>query len=110
MMMSIEWNTLFFFSHICLELPVIAFQLFFFFPPSQFYSIVCRVATILKTRYTAPGFWNAGLGLFIETESLVSESSEREHLRSCIAEAHQQLEHNQSEGAIASNSSRGQSA
>lgn len=72
-----------------------------------FYSIVCRVATILKTRYTAPGFWNAGLGLFIETESLVSESSEREHLRSCIAEAHQQLEHNQSEGAIASNSSRG---
>ncbi|KAL6965675.1 D-lactate dehydrogenase [Sarracenia purpurea var. burkii] len=56
-----------------------------------FYSVVCRVATILKTRYTVPGFWIAGLGLFMEAEGLVSDSSEKEHLRSCIAQAHEQL-------------------
>ena len=61
-----------------------------------------------------PGFWIAGLGLFMEAESLVSESSEREHLRSCIAEAREQLREvkNQSEVPESgqSNSSRGQSA
>ncbi|GMP31595.1 hypothetical protein CsSME_00005745 [Camellia sinensis var. sinensis] len=56
-----------------------------------FFSVVCRVATILKARYTAPGFWIAGLGLFTEAERLASESSEREHLRSCIAQAHEHL-------------------
>ncbi|CAK9154102.1 unnamed protein product [Ilex paraguariensis] len=63
----------------------------------QFYSIVCRVATILKTRYTAPGFWNTGLGLFLEAEHLVSEPSERKHLQSCIAEAQEQLRYVQNE-------------
>ncbi|XP_057467911.1 E3 ubiquitin-protein ligase AIP2 [Actinidia eriantha] len=76
-----------------------------------FYSVICRVATILRTRYTMPGFWIAGLGLFMEAESLVSESSEREHLRSCIAEAREQLREveNQSEVPESgqSNSSRG---
>ena len=61
-----------------------------------------------------PGFWIAGLGLFMEAESLVSESSEREHLRRCIAEAREQLREveNQSEVPESgqSNSSRGQSA
>ncbi|KAA8546201.1 hypothetical protein F0562_003060 [Nyssa sinensis] len=64
-----------------------------------FYSVVCRVSTILKTRYIAPGFWVAGLGLFMEAERLVSQSSERGHLRSCIAQAQEQLREieNQSE-------------
>ncbi|KAF2304247.1 hypothetical protein GH714_028853 [Hevea brasiliensis] len=43
----------------------------------SFYSVVCRVARILKTRYTAPGFWLAGLGLFEQAECLVSDASER---------------------------------
>ncbi|XP_065851454.1 E3 ubiquitin-protein ligase AIP2 [Euphorbia lathyris] len=56
-----------------------------------FYSVVCRVATILKTRYTAPGFWLAGLGLFQEAETLVSDSSEKEHLKNCIVQAKEHL-------------------
>ncbi|XP_060208240.1 E3 ubiquitin-protein ligase AIP2 [Lycium barbarum] len=58
---------------------------------NSFYTVVCRVATILKTRYTMPGFWNAGLGLFIEAEHLVSGSSEKKHLQSCITQAQEQL-------------------
>lgn len=53
--------------------------------------VVCRVATILKTRYTMPGFWNAGLGLFVEAEHLVSGSSEKKHLQSYITQAREQL-------------------
>ncbi|WCJ42913.1 E3 ubiquitin-protein ligase AIP2 [Euphorbia peplus] len=62
-------------------------------PPLRilFYSVVCRVATILKTRYTAPGFWSAGLGLFQEAESLVSDPSEKRHLKNCIAQAKEHL-------------------
>lgn len=58
---------------------------------SSFYMVVCRVATILKTRYTMPGFWNAGLGLFVEAEHLMSGSSEKKHLQSCITQAREQL-------------------
>ncbi|QCD99254.1 E3 ubiquitin-protein ligase AIP2 [Vigna unguiculata] len=57
----------------------------------SFYSVVCRVATVLKTRYTAPGFWNAGLGLFELAYLLVSEPSEKEHLKACIAQAREHL-------------------
>lgn len=53
--------------------------------------MVCRVATILKTRYTSPGFWNAGLNLFQDAEHLVSDASERKHLQSCIVQAQEQL-------------------
>ncbi|KAI3454019.1 hypothetical protein Pfo_010682 [Paulownia fortunei] len=56
-----------------------------------FYTVVCRVATILKTRYTSPGFWNAGLNLFLDAEQLISDASERKHLQSCIAQARDQL-------------------
>ncbi|KAL2525440.1 E3 ubiquitin-protein ligase AIP2 [Abeliophyllum distichum] len=56
-----------------------------------FYSVICRVATILKTRYTSPGFWNAGLTLFQEAEHLVSNASERKHLQSCITHAREHL-------------------
>lgn len=57
----------------------------------QIYSTVCRVATILQTRYTASGFWLAGLRLFEEAESLVTESSQKEHLKKCIARAREHL-------------------
>ncbi|KAK7311034.1 hypothetical protein RJT34_08900 [Clitoria ternatea] len=57
----------------------------------SFYSVICRVATVLKTRYTAPGFWNAGLGLFEQAYLLVSESSEKEHLKACITQAREHL-------------------
>lgn len=53
---------------------------------------MCRVATILKTRYTSPGFWHGGLKLFQEAEQLISNASERKHLQSCIAKAHEQLD------------------
>ncbi|KAM3378846.1 E3 ubiquitin-protein ligase AIP2 [Capsicum galapagoense] len=58
---------------------------------NSFYTVVFRVATILKTRYTMPGFWNAGLGLFVEAEHLVSGSSEKKHLQSCISQVREQL-------------------
>lgn len=73
----------------------------------QFYSVICRVATILKTRYTAPGFWLAGLGLFEQAECLVSDSSEKEHLRSCIAQAKEQLHLTENPPDVSPNSSRG---
>ncbi|KAH6774271.1 RING/U-box superfamily protein [Perilla frutescens var. hirtella] len=58
---------------------------------NSFYTVVCRVATVLKARHTSPGFWNAGLNLFQEAEQLVSDASERKHLQSCIAQARDQL-------------------
>ncbi|XP_068663537.1 E3 ubiquitin-protein ligase AIP2-like [Aristolochia californica] len=54
------------------------------------YSVICRAATILQTRYTAAGFWLAGLRLFEDAERIVAESSQKEHLRACIVRA---LEH-----------------
>ncbi|KAJ1430149.1 Zinc finger, RING-type [Sesbania bispinosa] len=67
----------------------------------SFYSVICRVATVLKTRYTAPGFWNAGLDLFEQALLLVSEPSEKEHLKACIAQAreHLHLEDNPSQAS-----------
>ncbi|KAG5403495.1 hypothetical protein IGI04_009614 [Brassica rapa subsp. trilocularis] len=56
-----------------------------------FYTVVSRVATVLKTRYTATGFWVAGLSLFEEAERLVSDTSEKKHLKSCIEQAKEQL-------------------
>ncbi|CAK7352706.1 unnamed protein product [Dovyalis caffra] len=58
----------------------------------SFYSVVCRVATVLKTRHTAPGFWLAGLGLFQEAQLLTSDSTEKEHLKDCIAQAKEHLD------------------
>lgn len=49
------------------------------------------MATILKTRYTSPGFWNVGLNLFKEAEKLVSDASERKHLQGCISQAQDHL-------------------
>ncbi|XP_042500298.1 E3 ubiquitin-protein ligase AIP2 [Macadamia integrifolia] len=54
---------------------------------NSIYSVVCRVATILQSRYTAPGFWLAGLQLFEAAEGFITESSERENLKSYISRA-----------------------
>ncbi|VVA11681.1 PREDICTED: E3 ubiquitin-ligase [Prunus dulcis] len=61
-----------------------------------YYGVVCRVATVLKTRYTSPGFWAAGLALFRLAQSLVSDPAEKAHLLSCISEA-QQVVHQESD-------------
>ncbi|RWR95850.1 E3 ubiquitin-protein ligase AIP2 [Cinnamomum micranthum f. kanehirae] len=80
-------------------------------PPSlrkSFYSVVCRVATILQTRYTAPGFWLAGLRLFEDAECLVTESSQKEHLKMCIARAHEHLQDEENRPEVpVSNARRG---
>lgn len=77
----------------------------------SFYSVVARVATILKTRHTAPGFWNTGLQLFLEAEQLVSDMPEKKHLQSCISQAREQLHEidNQPDnmGSIENRASRG---
>ncbi|KAL5559573.1 hypothetical protein UlMin_035784 [Ulmus minor] len=56
-----------------------------------FYSVICRVGTVLKTRYTAPGFWAAGLCLFEHAHLLFSDASEKKQLVSFIAEANEVL-------------------
>ncbi|VFQ79851.1 unnamed protein product [Cuscuta campestris] len=58
---------------------------------TSFYSVVCRAATILRTRYTSPGFWHAGLQLFLDAENLMSEFSEKKHLQDCIAQSRNHL-------------------
>ncbi|KAG0497679.1 hypothetical protein HPP92_002370 [Vanilla planifolia] len=55
------------------------------------HSAIGRVATILQTRYTAPGFWLAGLRLFEQAEKIVTESSERGHLKNYISRAREHL-------------------
>ncbi|ONK66030.1 uncharacterized protein A4U43_C06F3450 [Asparagus officinalis] len=61
------------------------------------YAAVSRVATVLQTRYTAPGFWLAGLRLFEQAEGLTSDRSEKEHLKKCIARAREHLNDMESE-------------
>ncbi|KAI5081876.1 hypothetical protein GOP47_0001619 [Adiantum capillus-veneris] len=51
------------------------------------YTTVCRAATLLKTRYTAVGFWMAGLQLFEATQKVVSKPEEKESMKSYIAKA-----------------------
>ncbi|KAI3833538.1 hypothetical protein MKW98_024537 [Papaver atlanticum] len=72
------------------------------------YTVVCRVATVLQTRYTAPGFWFAGKELFEQAERLVTESSERQHLKSCIARAREHLHEKENQPEV-SESNRGPS-
>lgn len=51
------------------------------------YTAVCRAATLLKTRYTAQGFWMAGLELFEATLNVVNDAAEKENMKSCIRRA-----------------------
>ncbi|GAB2295156.1 hypothetical protein Dimus_029330 [Dionaea muscipula] len=72
-----------------------------------FYSVVCRVATVLRTRYTAPGYLLAGLQLFEEAERLVADPFERSHLRTCIANIRQELNQDESSETQGANGGRG---
>jgi hypothetical protein len=69
----------------------------------QMYSTVCRVATVFQTRYTAPGFWCAGLNLFLGMEKLVTNPSEKDHLKTCIARARDNLDEKENEESMPSN-------
>ncbi|KAL2922516.1 E3 ubiquitin-protein ligase AIP2 [Bienertia sinuspersici] len=62
-------------------------------PPIRnlFYDVVCRVATVLRTRYTFPGYLIAGVELLEIAENLVANSSEKTHLKSCISNIRQTL-------------------
>ena len=64
------------------------------------YSTVCRVATVLQTRYTAPGFWLLGLRLFEEVENLVTEPSEKQNMTKCIARAQENLNEMETEVSL----------
>jgi len=55
------------------------------------YTTVCRVATLLQTRYVAPGFWITGMKVFEEAEKLVSKPSEKNHIKACISRAREHL-------------------
>ncbi|XP_050364903.1 E3 ubiquitin-protein ligase AIP2 [Argentina anserina] len=58
-------------------------------PPlrNSYFAVVSRVATVLKTRYTSPGFWAAGLALFRLALTLVSAPAEKTQLLSYISDA-----------------------
>lgn len=73
------------------------------------YSTVCRVATVLQTRYTAPGFWRAGLNLFLGTEKLVTNPSEKEQLKTFILRAREHLDEKENEESMPNNRETGMS-
>ncbi|KAL4022172.1 hypothetical protein IC575_015897 [Cucumis melo] len=60
----------------------------------SFYYIICRVATLLRTRFTFPGFWRSGLQLFQFSLTLLSDQSEIRHLQACVAQAEEILHQN----------------
>ncbi|KAH9305601.1 hypothetical protein KI387_010005, partial [Taxus chinensis] len=55
------------------------------------YTAVCRVATLLQTRYAAPGFWITGMKVFEEADKLVSKPFEKNHIKRCISRAQEHL-------------------
>lgn len=65
------------------------------------YTAVCRAATLLKTRYTALGFWMAGLQLFEATSKVVTKPEEKETMKSYIIKAHEIIGDSQKEEAPA---------
>ncbi|KAH7445623.1 hypothetical protein KP509_01G018200 [Ceratopteris richardii] len=56
---------------------------------NMIYKTVCRAATLLKTRYTAVGFWMVGLRLFEETLKVVTNPEEKETVNSYITKCHE---------------------
>lgn len=53
------------------------------------YTAVCRAATLLNTRYSALGFWMAGLELFKATLQVAAKPEEKENMELCIKRAHE---------------------
>lgn len=73
-----------------------------------FYDVVCRVATVLRTRYTAPGYLLAGADLLEAAEQLVGDPSQKAHLRSRISNIRSNLNlGEEDEPGERQNSSRG---
>ncbi|KAK8942204.1 E3 ubiquitin-protein ligase AIP2 [Platanthera guangdongensis] len=70
----------------------------------EIYSTVCRVATLLQTRYTTRGFWLAGLSLFEQAEKVVTVSSEKDNLNKYVARAREHL--NDMENEVSSSERR----
>ncbi|XP_074320815.1 E3 ubiquitin-protein ligase AIP2 [Silene latifolia] len=56
-----------------------------------FYDVVCRVNTVLRTRYTAPGFLLAGVDLLQTAASLSADPAQVSHLNSASSALHQSL-------------------
>ncbi|CAK9232335.1 unnamed protein product [Sphagnum troendelagicum] len=52
------------------------------------YTAVCRAATVLTTRFTAPGFWKSGLRLFESTAAVVKQPEQRRKMVSFVQQAH----------------------
>jgi E3 ubiquitin-protein ligase AIP2 len=52
------------------------------------YTAVCRAATVLTTRFTAPGFWKSGLHLFESTAAVVKQPEQRKKMLSFVQQAH----------------------
>ncbi|KMS94960.1 hypothetical protein BVRB_013740 [Beta vulgaris subsp. vulgaris] len=49
-----------------------------------FYDVVCRVVTVLQTRYTFPGYLLSGVQLLEIAERLAFDASEKMYFKSCI--------------------------
>uniref|UniRef100_A0A0D6QYW3 RING-type E3 ubiquitin transferase n=1 Tax=Araucaria cunninghamii TaxID=56994 RepID=A0A0D6QYW3_ARACU len=56
------------------------------------YTAICRVATLLQTRYVAPGFWITGMKVFEEADKLVCKPAEKDHIKVCISKAQEHLQ------------------
>ncbi|GAB2217638.1 hypothetical protein Droror1_Dr00000841 [Drosera rotundifolia] len=63
-----------------------------------FYSVVCRVATVLRTRYTTPGYLIMGLRLFEEAERAVTDAAERKHVKGLIDDLRKELNRDEEMG------------
>ncbi|KAL9258069.1 E3 ubiquitin-protein ligase AIP2-like protein [Drosera capensis] len=63
-----------------------------------FFSVVCRVATVLRTRYTAQGYLIAGLRLLEEAERVVTDAAERKHIRGLIEGLRKELSQDEGMG------------
>eukprot|EP00252_Welwitschia_mirabilis_P005643 TRINITY_DN16145_c0_g1_i1.p1 TRINITY_DN16145_c0_g1~~TRINITY_DN16145_c0_g1_i1.p1 ORF type:complete len:333 (-),score=88.08 TRINITY_DN16145_c0_g1_i1:299-1297(-) len=69
------------------------------------YTTVCRVATLLQSRYSASCFWLAGLKVFEEAEKVFVRSSEMNHIKNYISRVHSHLNENQQREEFPSNNS-----
>lgn len=58
----------------------------------ELFGAVRKVGTLLQSRYTARGFWMAGLKLFSTTQAMVSNQLEKRQLRSFIDRAQEIME------------------
>ncbi|CAO2821865.1 unnamed protein product [Amaranthus hypochondriacus] len=76
-------------------------------PPIRklFFDVVARVATVLRTRYTFPGYLLAGVELLTIAENLTSDSSEKTHLKSCISNIRQTLNQQQDDDTTSNSNS-----